>query len=98
MDWVWDFNFLHNWHFNFLVHWKLFCVVMMDCVNFIWNLDFDSLMMAAEFYKDIFKRIKLDCLFSRETFSKLSEFLLKSMGGHLIFLVNHFLSQNLVNF
>lgn len=47
MNWIRHFDFLNHWHFNFLINGKLFCVMMMNCVDFVGNFNLDSLMMTA---------------------------------------------------
>lgn len=47
MDGVRNFNFFNDWHFNFLVDWKLFSMMMMNCMNLIWNFNLDVLAVKT---------------------------------------------------
>lgn len=46
MNGIGHFDFLNHWHFNFLINGKLFCVMMMNCVDFVGNFNLDKLMMT----------------------------------------------------
>lgn len=43
MNGIRNFNFFNDWHFNFLIDWELLSMMMMNCMNLIWNLDLDVL-------------------------------------------------------
>jgi hypothetical protein len=37
VDWEGNFDFLDDWNFDLLVHWILLDMVVVDCVDAVWD-------------------------------------------------------------
>jgi len=62
MNWEWNLDFLDDWNFNFLVDWHLFNVMVVNCMDVVWDIDLDVFAIGIEGIESdllVFRIIKL---------------------------------------